>query len=226
MARLGQKENSNVSSESPITLQGSVKINENFVPQNLIIDYKKPVPLNVWQIDMSKAYYFKFMINDLIDDLSLAGLDKQSLFYNANIGNFLPVDTMSLSLVSVASTSLQIGVFADLPLVTKRNIGRLKVTLLDSDNQQYERALYNWFASCVPTHTGYVKCLSEMVKEAEYIAYDNTGLKTGHYNFYVIPDGEVSVDLNYGNNDLKKINFSLAIVSEIMNGMSNNRVGL
>ena len=171
--------------------------------------------LNVNSITLGLNHHFKMTIEGLLvnENMKFDGGNKY--------GKFLPVESVSLSPISVTNTSLNIGIFSDLPILSSRKMGRLRITLLDDIYNVYENAVLDWFQNCC--YNGFVSPISKIIREAHYYEYTNQGKESKHYRFWLIPTDDISLNRNYNDNQFKKIEFSTIIVGDI-DQIHNNKV--
>jgi len=176
---------------------------------------------------MGQNHHFKLVIGGLMADSSMVHDSLTTVTKNGKktsekggYGEFLPIKNIAYKPIAIESTKLQFGIFADFPLIHKRKMGSIQITLLDNALNDYEMAVYKWFSGCHPTHEkdyneGYVLPMGEIFKDAKYVEYRNDGKISKIYSFEVIPDGDVSVARSYENASLKEITFNVLIVSPI-----------
>lgn len=184
---------------------------------------------NIFNLTMSQNHHFKLEIDQIMVNNSFNHIINGYTYKNGKkvqetrgYKKFLPIKSMDYKPVSVESTRLQFGIFSDFPIIHRRKVGSINITLLDDVNCNYEKAVYNWFGKCVPTSTGFVAPMLEIISKAKYIEYNNQGKVCKQYIFEVIPEGDVSVSRNYENNSLKEVSFSVLIISDIEGEVNND----
>lgn len=170
---------------------------------NRATEHKSKVA-NIFSLTMGQNHHFTLTVDCLMIDNAMR---------NNNYGKFLPIKSITYKPVSIESTKLNFGIFADFPLVHKRKMGSIQVTLLDTVDNDYEHAVFDWFNYC--HYDGYVSPMNAIIQNAHYKEYDNQGRVCKHYYFEVVPDGDVSLNRNYENASLKEINFSMLITSPV-----------
>lgn len=161
---------------------------------------------DIFRVTMGQAHHFTFKIDRLMVNNSIT---------HSTYGKFLPIKTITYKPVAIESTKLNFGIFADFPIIHKRKMGSVQVTLLDTCHNDYEQAVFEWFDTCHDTGSGFVAPLAEIIQPAEYMEYTNNGKRSKKYTFEVIPDGDVSISRSYENASLKEITFNTIIVSPI-----------
>lgn len=165
------------------------------------------------QITMAQSSYFKISI----DKLNNPAMKSSTLLKNysentSGVGSFLPIKSVSFTPVSLETLSIPLGVFGDMSIVNRKKIGRLSITLLDTNDNFYEKKLASWYKICVPNENGYVGYLEDMVSDMTYISYSTTGLPEYSMNLEVMLAEDISISRDYDANELKAITFNVVVV--------------
>jgi len=180
--------------------------------------------VSLFETTMAQSAYFKLYIEELPYMSSTSNLSSSgSLTGTAAVitesaiasgDNFLPVKSINLVPVSIETTTLPLGIFGDMAIVTRRKLGKLNIVLLDDNDERYEKALRLWYKKTVPT-SGYVGYMNEIVRNLTYKSYSTTGENRIDLQYQVMLADEMSIARDYDANELKTISFSLLIVGEI-----------
>lgn len=153
--------------------------------------------------DISQSHHFKINLNKIrVEHSSQA------------FGNFLPVKNISYNEITFDNLNIPVGIFGNFPLMHKRQVGTINLTLYDRDTDNIEQQIRQWEAECFPKGK-YVNYLSEIVGELKYSSYTVTGKLNKTLTLQVVPTGSVTISRSYEENNAKLLNLSLAIVGFI-----------
>lgn len=166
--------------------------------------------VDLWKIDMGKEPNFTVQIS---------GISKPNMKHTY-WGEFLPIKSLNYVPVAIETLKINAGIFKDLPIPVGRRIGRIDLTLQDTEDHYFENKFYEWYNTMIPDSNGYVGYFEDMVKNFTYTEYNNRGKSIKTYYMEVIMDGDLKVSRSYDNSTLKTFDVSLLIVGIITN--SNN----
>lgn len=126
---------------------------------------------------------------------------------------FLPVKSISFTKIAIENMSIPLGVLGSLPIMHRKNLGRLTMTLYDNHKEPIESAINAWIDSCFVSND-YVNYLSNIVGVMNYTSYDVTGKRNENVSgeYYVIPAESVTINRSYDANDAKLLDFSVVII--------------
>lgn len=168
-----------------------------------------PIPEGLISTTMSQAAYFKVDIEklrapDMYSNTILAG----------NLQNFLPVKSINYSVTSLEMTTIPVGIFGDMSIVTRKKLSKLNIVLLDNKDCTYEALLRNWYNKCAPD-SGYVGYMQDIVDTLHYISYSTSGQPQVPISLEVMPADDMVISRDYDSNELKTISFSVIVVGSI-----------
>lgn len=164
-------------------------------------EYKDPyVSLAHDLQDISQSHHFKVTLSKL----------KIALPSNA-FGNFLPVKNISYNEITWENLTIPVGIFGNFPLMHRRHVGTINLTLYDKDNDHIEKQVRIWEAECFPKGK-YVNYLSQIWSEFTYSSYTVTGKLNKTITLYVIPTGSYTISRSYEENNAKLLQLSLTVV--------------
>lgn len=126
-------------------------------------------------------------------------------------GNFLPVKNISYAEISYDNLSIPVGIFANMPLLHRRQVGTINLVLYDTATDDIQEQIRNWEAECFPKGK-YVNFLSNIAAELKYNSYSVTGKLNKSLSLYVVPTGSTTTSRSYEENGAKLINLSLTVV--------------
>lgn len=161
--------------------------------------------VNLWKIDMGKEANYTVQIS---------GISKPNMKHET-WGSFLPVKSVDYTPVAIETLKLKAGIFTDLPIPVGRRIGKIDLTIQDTEDHYFENQFYSWYNQMIPDNDGYVGYFEDMVKSFVYTEYDNRGKTVKTYYMEVIMDGDLKISRSYDNNSLKTFSVSLLIVGII-----------
>lgn len=126
---------------------------------------------------------------------------------------FLPVKSISFTKASIENMNIPLGVIGSLPIMHRKNLGRLTMVLYDIDREPIESAIQSWIGSCFQGND-YVNYLSNIVGTLNYTSYGVDGRRNENVSgeYYVIPAESITLDRSYDANDAKLLNFSVVII--------------
>ncbi len=133
-----------------------------------------------------------------------------------NGDTFLPVKQITMNYGSVESLSIPIACYADVPVTSKRKVGKVDIIFYDYDDDRIERGLRTWIEGMIVN--GRTVYLSECVDQMTYKSYDvkgelNKGITTS--TLLVVPVGEISISRSYESNAEKLVRATFAIVGKV-----------
>lgn len=164
-------------------------------------NYRDPSVEFAYQLqDISQSHHFTVKISKIKVE-----------FPTAEFGNFLPVKGISYNQVSYDNMSIPVGIFGNFPVMHKKQVGSINLTLYDTSTDSIEAQIRQWESECFPKGK-YVNFLSNIAAEFKYNSYTTTGKLNKSLIAYVIPAGSYSVSRSYEENNAKLINISLAVV--------------
>lgn len=170
------------------------------VAYNRAADQDPYVALTYALQDISQSHHFKINLSKIKVE-----------YYAKAFGYFLPVKNISYNEITFENMSIPVGIFGNFPLMHKRHVGTINLTLYDRDTDNIEQQIRNWEAECFPRGK-YVNYISEIVGELKYASYTVTGKLNQSLTLYVIPTGSVTINRSYEENNAKLLQLSLAIV--------------
>ena len=150
--------------------------------------------------DISQSHHFKVTLSKLKLELP-----------SAAFGNFLPVKNISYNEITWDNLSLPVGIFGNFPLMHRRQVGTINLTMYDKDNDHIEKQIRAWEAECFPKGK-YVSYLSEICSEFTYSSYTVTGKLNKTITLYVVPTGSYTISRSYEENNAKLLQLSLTVV--------------
>lgn len=167
-------------------------------------------------IDMAQSHFFKVQIDGFDRTMMQHNVQSWNFKDNAIVTrgyrHFLPVKNVSLSEVGVVTLNLPLGIFSDFPIAHRRKIGKLNITIVDTDDDWYEIELRKWYNKTVPDSNGYVGYMSEIIKRLTLKSYDTKGNENFTRYYSVMLTDDIQINRSYEANELKEISFNLAIV--------------
>lgn len=141
-----------------------------------------------------------------------------NLFENTTVTNKeiegLPVKNMSYIISGIDSMVLPIGVFKDVPIPTGKRLPKITLTLIDDRMDQIETALRNWCNVMIPSESGIIGYLDDMVGTLIYTSYDTSGDVNFTYQANVILTDDFSMSRDYETNELKAMEISLVVLRD------------
>lgn len=150
--------------------------------------------------DISQSHHFTVTISKIKVE-----------FTTRAFGNFLPVKAISYSEIGYNHMSIPVGIFGNFPIMHKRNVGTINLTLYDTGKDDIEAQIRQWESECFPRGK-YVNFLSNIAAEMKYSSFTPTGVLNKTLVLYVIPANSYIVTRNYEENNAKLITISLAVV--------------
>ena len=179
---------------------GQITLLSAEIAQNQIREGDPQVKLSYLLQDISQSHHFK------------VNLDKIKVEYYAKaFGYFLPVKNISYNEITFENMSIPTGIFGNFPLMHKRHVGTINLTIYDKDSDNIEQQIRQWEAECFPKGK-YVNYISEIAGELKYSSYTVTGKLNQSIILHVIPTGSVTINRSYEENNAKLLQLSLAVV--------------
>lgn len=181
------------------TLYGSVATSDQATLSSSIT----PEPTD---IDFSREYHYTIDIPDFNSNLvtkTWGGVNK-----------YLPIETVSYSLVNMSTTSFPLGIFGDISFISGKKLNSIELTIVDTQEDTYEKLLTAWERKSIidNNRVGY---LSEIVKILNYKSYKYDGTVNISKSYEVMLAGSIRISRSYASNNFKKITFKVIIVGEI-----------
>lgn len=175
----------------------------------------------LFNIDMAQSSFFTLEISDLMLDFDMfhhySSDNKTNSKKADGYGRFLPVKSLDYNLVSMENKQFDAGIFRDIFIIEKKKMGVLNITLTDTSDNKYERAIIDWFnINNKNNASGYVGYLVNWARTCIYREYNVKGELTKSYKFSVLPSGDVRCSRAYDQNTLKEISFTVIIASDII----------
>lgn len=156
--------------------------------------------------DMAQSSYFTIMIDKLDPSLN-----KGTGFTNGVFKNFLPVENISYTPVSLEMLSITAGIFGDLSICNRRKLGRFTIRMTDTATETYGTLLSKWYNLTAPTN-GFTGYLEDTVGIMNYKTYRTTGEVNKEANLLVMLSDAITVGHSYSENALKMIDFNVVVV--------------
>lgn len=169
----------------------------------------KADPSQVLQQDIARSNYFTVDFGGMFAEAQFTvpgGAFSKS--------KFLPVKAISISYGSIDTFSVPVACFMDVPVISKRKVGKITLETYDLDNDCIENGFRTWMQAM--TVKGRNVYLSEIVCPMHYRSYNVKGqLNPNSITPLVVPIGEIGVSRSYEVNSEKLIKVTLAIVGSI-----------
>lgn len=150
--------------------------------------------------DISQSHHFKVNLSKI-----------KTEYYTKAFGSFLPVKNISYNEITFDNLTIPTGIFGNFPLMHRRQVGNITLTLYDKDTDNIEQQYRQWEAECFPKGK-YVNFISNVAAEFKYSSYTVTGKLNKTIVLYVIPTGSYAINRSYEENNAKLLQFSLTVV--------------
>ena len=150
--------------------------------------------------DISQSHHFKVNLSKI-----------KTEYESAAFGSFLPVKNISYNEITFDNLSIPTGIFGNFPLMHRRQVGTITLTVYDKDTDNIEQQYRQWEAECFPKGK-YVNFISNVAAEFKYSSYTVTGKLNKTIVLYVIPTGNFTINRSYEENNAKLLQFSLTVV--------------
>ena len=129
---------------------------------------KEADPSQILKQDLARSSYFTVSFDTIFKD---AQFHVPGNSFNRN--TFLPVKSITVNYGSVESLAIPIACYSDVPIMSKRKVGRIGLTLYDLDDDRIEKALTAWRDSM--TIKGRTVYLDESYVKMHYKSYNVKG---------------------------------------------------
>ena len=150
--------------------------------------------------DISQSHHFKVNLSKI-----------KTEFEAKAFGPFLPVKNISYNEITFDHLTIPTGIFGNFPLMHRRQVGTITLTVYDKDTDNIEQQYRQWEAECFPKGK-YVNFISNVAAEFKYSSYTVTGKLNKTIVLYVIPTGSYTINRSYEENNAKLLQFSLTVV--------------
>lgn len=170
--------------------------------------------VDLWKIDMGKEANFTVQISDI---------SKPNMKHKV-WGPFLPIKSISYEPVAIETQKFKAGIFVDLPIPVGRRIGKIELTVQDTEDHYYENQFYDWYTHTIPDSFGYIGYFEDMVKTFTYTEYNNIGKTVKTYYMEVLLDGGLQVSRSYESKDLKTFSVTLLVVGLISTSINESLI--
>lgn len=156
--------------------------------------------------DRAQSRFFTVTVDSLSSSNILVGVNKDI--------EALPVKNINYNITGIDTMSLSIGVFKDIPIPTGKKLPKITLTLIDDRMDQLETSIRYWCDTMIPSGTGIVGYLDEMITTLTYISYDTCGQENFSYIASVMFTDEITLSRDAETNELKAIEISLIILED------------
>ncbi|MFA6358806.1 MAG: hypothetical protein WCY09_09150 [Candidatus Omnitrophota bacterium] len=154
---------------------------------------------NQFSADMAQSRFFTVNL-DTID--------------NVNGMKSLPVKSISYTVTGIDTMSLPIGVFKDIPIPTGKKLPRITLTLIDDRMEQIESQIREWYEIMIPTGSGTIGYLDDMIGVLTYESYDTSGDINFSYQANVILTEDLTMSRDYETNGFKILEISFVVLKD------------
>lgn len=154
---------------------------------------------SVFSSDMAQSRFFTVNI-DTID--------------NVNGMKSLPVKNISYTISGIDTMNLPIGVFKDIPIPVGKRLPKISITFNDDNLEQVESQLREWYESMIPTGSGIISYLDDMIGVLTYESYRVNGELNFSYRANVMLVDDFVISRDYESNNLKTLEISLIVLKD------------
>lgn len=153
-------------------------------------------------ITMAQSSYFTVQLSGIVD----------TAFKTEKFGSYLPVKSINATLENIEAMTIPVGIFGDLTLPHRKKIGRINIVINDKSDDFFEHALRKWYSHSTGEDSPYIGYLSQIIKVLTIKSYSPTGVLNNTLKYEVMLVDNINISRSYGDNALKEISFSLAVV--------------
>lgn len=155
-----------------------------------------------FKLDMAQSRFFTIEIENIsMYDVSLGGLPVKNILY---------------TITGIETMSLAIGVFRDIPIPIGKRLPKITMTLVDEKIDQLETSFRSWYNVMIPSQTGTIGYLDDMVRKLQYSSYDTSGDLNFSYSANVILADDFTMSRDYESNELKGFEVSLIVLNDVI----------